>query len=189
MRSPTRTRRSGTWTPTAWRARRSSWSTETPGLLEEEMPVIGVVRGRLRSDLHGGELGRVVLLEREALLEHAQIEQRVLHEAEGVQIEAAIHRQQRAHELVRAPGRRLRPADPLGCDADALVGVVPDEPGALEHPAHRLHERLPLALDDLVGGVGHETDPLGRDLVEPHQDAADALDLDHGAGVPEDEAL
>src|SRR5215470_19923527 len=101
----------------------------------------------------------------------------------------SIRGEERAQELVGAAGGGLRPADGLGGDLDALVRVVAAEARALEDALERALEHVALALDEIVCGVGDEADPLGRQLVEAHEDMPRAFRLDDHPRVAEDGAL
>src|SRR6266436_7763183 len=57
--------------------------------------------------LHGDEFLREVLLDGQPLLDHAVLEQHLLHGAEGLDADAAVVRKQRARDLV-GPQDRLR---------------------------------------------------------------------------------
>src|SRR6187401_748242 len=78
-------------------------------------------------DLYRHELGRVVLIERQALLEHVQLQQGVLHDLHRLEIHAAVDRQEWLDQVVGTAGGGLGPADALGRDADGLLGVLAEE--------------------------------------------------------------
>src|SRR5262245_54924612 len=58
-----------------------------------------------RLDFDRRELPRVVRVERELFLDQAVFEQRVLHHAERLDVDAPVHRQQRARDLVGGEDR------------------------------------------------------------------------------------
>src|SRR5262245_17283864 len=91
-----------------------------PGAAAERAEALGGAGRAIALHANRRELARVVLVERELLLDHAVLEERVLHHRERVQTDVAVDRQQRPRDPVGGQHGLRRPAELL---RDDLGGV------------------------------------------------------------------
>src|SRR5947209_7873115 len=100
--------------------------------------------------LHGNEVLREVLLERQALLDDAVLQQHVLHRPERLDADAAVVGEERARDLVGAQHGLGRPAQSLGGERCGVLGVFLHEAQRAEDPAERLLDRLRVLADRVL---------------------------------------
>src|SRR5439155_1348026 len=129
------------------------------------------------------ELSREVLLERQLLLDDIVLEERVLHHAERGDVDAAVHREERAGDPVGAQDRLGRPAELLRADLGGVPRALAHELERGEQCPQAPADRVGLVLDGVLRRVLDLADPFSGDRVEAEQHLGLALELGDGAPV------
>jgi hypothetical protein len=154
---------------------RNNWAWAVPGATSDSSPASAHARD--------------VLLDRQPLLDHAVLQERVLHRAQRFHADGAVVRHETTGDLVGTQHRLGAPADLLADDLGGLGGLVGHETDRREQPPHQLADVVALLLDPVLGDVLDLADPARRHLVHPHQHLRLAGQLGDGATVAPHEGV
>src|SRR5688572_30712326 len=166
--------KSGPTVNSGWgRAARNTWAGAAAGPAVTSSPASSRARlsaidlGAAPSDAHRREHLDVVLFQGQALLDHAVLEEAILHGPEGLHAEGSVLAEEGAGDLVGGERGRHAPAQLLGHDLDGVRGLRSHEALGAEHGPHHLADLILLPPDALLGGVLDLADPAGRHPVQP----------------------
>src|SRR5207249_2499152 len=163
------------------RAARKTWARAGPAPASRSSAARPPTRSALDRDRR--ELAREVLLERELLLDHSVLQQRVLHDRERRDVDATVDGQERSGDPVGGQHRLGRPRELLRAEQGRLLRVLTHEPHGPEHRAHALPDLLGVLPDRLLGRVLDLADPLAGDRVEAQEHLRLAPELGDRAAV------